>query len=186
VERGSQVSPQEPLATLLNTDEYWVMVPVPVDRLPWIRLPDAEGANGSTVRVEYNDSGVVTGRVLRLLSDLEEQGRMARLLVSIPHPPTGNPGPPLLIGAYVRVEVDGIDLDAVVRIPRSVLRDHDTIWLAASDSTLEIRPVTVAWRDAKSVLISEGLDAGERLIVSDLPAPVQGMQLRLEAGDPAR
>ncbi len=183
VERGSQVSPQEPLATLLNTDEYWVMASVPVDRLPWIQLPDSDGENGSAVRVEYNGSGMVTGRVLRLLSDLEEQGRMARLLVSIPNPPTADQVAPLLIGAYVHVSVNGVSLDDVVRIPRSVVRDDETVWVATDDNTLDIRAAEILWRDADTVLVRDGLETGDRLIVSDLPAPVHGMQLQVESGE---
>jgi hypothetical protein len=36
------------------------------------------------------------------------------------------------------------------------------------------------WRDADVVLLQDGLKSGEQLIVSDLPAPVQGMSVRVE------
>ena len=44
---------------------------------------------------------------------------------------------------------------------------------------LDIRPVEIAYRGVDDVLITAGLKEGERLVISSLPSPVQGMALRL-------
>jgi hypothetical protein len=49
---------------------------------------------------------------------------------------------------------------------------------------LQIRTVTIAFRGPHSVLVSEGLAAGERLVVTDLSAPVEGMALRTADTEP--
>jgi multidrug efflux pump subunit AcrA (membrane-fusion protein) len=98
---------------------------------------------------------------------------------------------PLLIGDYVRVEIHGRRIDGVYRIPRSALRDNTHVWVATDQNRLDIRTVTVAWRDTETVLVQSGLEPGERLIISDLSAPVGGMALRVtgdtsEEAPPAR
>jgi len=85
VDPGAIVSPQTTVATLAGTDEFWVQVSLPVDELRWVRIP------GSRVKV-YDEAawgeGVWReGRVVRLLSALEPQGRMARLLVAVAKEP---------------------------------------------------------------------------------------------------
>ena len=85
---------------------------------------------------------------------------------------------------YVRVEMVGRNLPNVVRVARTHLRDGDRVWVMAPDNTLDIRTVAVAWGGNDHVCVSDGLADGDRLIVSDLGAAVQGMALRLpDSGD---
>jgi RND family efflux transporter MFP subunit len=186
---GSQVSTQDALAQLVGTDEYWIQVSLPVERLAWIQIPRTRAEKGAEVNVSYRGNQR-PGTVYRLLSDLETEGRMARLLVSVRDPlalqsKTGDPVPPLLIGEYVRVEIKGQRLTDVYRIPRSALRDNSTIWILSDDDTLQIMPVETVWRDADHVLMKNGLVPGQRLIVSDLSAPVDGLPLRDSDEGPA-
>jgi hypothetical protein len=57
------------------------------------------------------------------------------------------------------------------------LRDGDTAWVLAQGDTLATRLITIAWQDMDAAYVSTGLEDGDRLIVSDIPAPVEGMQL---------
>ncbi len=187
VEVGSQVSPQKTLAELVGTDVYWVKATLPVERLDWVSIPRQAGQKGAMVRIRYNGDHLVEGRVVRLLGDLTNGGRMARLLIEVDDPlglgsKEAADRPPLLIGEYVRVEIDGRLLDNVFAVPRTVLRDNDTVWLLGDDHKLEIRQVTPVWRDAETVLLRDHLKSSDQLIVSDLPAPVAGMELRVETG----
>jgi RND family efflux transporter MFP subunit len=187
VDLGSQASAQDQLAELVGTDEYWIQVSIPLDRLKWIAIPQENGDRGSRVRIIYgSDSGIpyeCTGIVIKLLSDLETEGRMARVLVSVKDPlglkTPKVKRPPLLIGQYVRLEIQGRDLDDVFRIPRAALRDNTKVWICGDDGRLDIRGVDIVWRDTHAVLVTDGLKEGERLIVSDLTAPVDGMDVRI-------
>jgi RND family efflux transporter MFP subunit len=193
VEVGSLVTPQDPLAELVGVDEYWIQVSLPVDYLKWISLPNRKGEKGSGVRVVHRSGHERTGEVIELLGDLETDGRMARILTAVKDPlglkDSGQRARPLLIGEYVRVEIEGSELSQVFRIPRAALRDNDTIWVVADDSTLDIRPAATIWRDTQTVFLGEGLHPGDRVIVSDLAAPVQGMKIQTkgaETAEPAR
>jgi RND family efflux transporter MFP subunit len=191
VEKGSQVAAQEDLATLVGTDEYWVQASIPVDRLKWIEIPKDRRHQGAEAKIIYQGDAVRTGRAVKLLSDLETEGRMARLVVSITDPlgldapDDEKPAmlPAMLIGEYVRLEIQGSRIEDAFRIPRSALRDNTHIWLADAQGKLEIKEIRTLWRDNQSVLIKDGLEPGARLIVSDLAAPVSGMAVDVDNGD---
>ena len=193
VNLGSQAAIGTPLATLVGTDAYWVEVSVPVDQLKWIRIPRTEGEAGSPARITneaaWGADVYRTGTVIRLRSALEEQGRMARVLVSAPDPlglanGTGAT-PPMIIGSYVHVEIEGEDLAGVIALDRNLLRDGDHVWVMDDAGKLQIRPVEVAHRGRNRVLVSGGLEPGERVVTTDLAAAVEGMRLRTETAGPA-
>jgi len=182
VDVGSQVSAQKPLGELVGTDAYWVQASIPVDRLEWIQIPQLTGETGSVAKIHYAGGHAVEGKVIRLMGDLASEGRMARILIEVKDPLRTKPGrqtvPPLLIGEYVRAEVEGRQLDGVFVVPRTALRDDSTVWIMNTDRTLSIRTVAPVWRDERTVVLQNDLHAGELLIVSDLPAPVEGMELQ--------
>jgi hypothetical protein len=66
----------------------------------------------------------------------------------------------------------------VVTVPRTALREGREVWVMTEKDTLAIRPVALAWTGEDRVLVSAGLADGERLVVSELQAPVEGMALR--------
>ena len=184
VDLGSQVTLQEPLAELVGTDAYRIQASLPVDRLEWIDVPIKVGDVGSKARIIYGQGHECSGKVIRLMGDLATEGRMARILVEVADPlgmnSTNKDRTPLLIGEYVRVKILGRKLDGVFQIPRTALKDDSNIWIAKENQILEIRKVRPVWRDAEVVLLQDGLKPGEQLIISDLPAPVEGMTVRVE------
>ena len=183
VDIGSQVSGQDKLAELLGTDEYWIQASIPVDRLSWIKIPRTPAETGSKVRIFYRNADDRAGRVIKLLGTLETEGRMARILVQVKDPlglkTAGESQLPLLIGEYVRIEIEGRQLQNVYRIPRAALRDDANLWIVSDDGKLDIRKVVIIWRDPQTVLLREGLEPGDRLIVSDLAGPIQGMPVQV-------
>jgi RND family efflux transporter MFP subunit len=182
---GSQVTPQEGLAELVGSDSYWIQTSVPVDRLSWIQIPQSQGDPATRARIIYANSYERIGTVIRLMGDLSPEGRMARVLIEVEDPlglkNSKNNQPPLLIDDYVRVEIEGKKLENVYKIPRTAFRDNAFIWIAGKNSTLEIIEVRPIWRDANVVLIENDIKPGDRLIISDLPAPIDGMPIQVES-----
>ncbi len=187
IETGSQVSAQEQLGELVGTDEYHVQVSVPIDRLGRIIIPHENSQIGSPVHIIYGGGNYERmGTVIRLLSDLENSGRMARVLIAVRDPlDLANPDanrPPMLIGEYVRVSIQGMEIPDVFRIPRTALRDNDRVWIEKQGKLL-IRPVDIVWRDSHTVFLTSGVEKGENLIVSDIPAPIDNMPVRISSSD---
>ena len=90
----------------------------------------------------------------------------------------------MIIGEYVRVEIQGLKIEGAFRLPRAALRDDTHVWVAGKHDRLEIREVRTIWRDMNTVLLKEGLQPGDRVIISDLAAPVPGMAIEIEDGAP--
>ncbi len=194
VEVGQAISLQSQLATLTGIDEFWVQVSVPVDRLPFISIPGLNADTGSRAQVAQNvGAGEVlrSGRVLRLLGDLDPAGRMARLIVAIENPMETGSNPevthdgsreiPLLLDSYVDVTILSDTMPSLIGIPRAALHGGESIYVLGDDSTLVIREPEIFWRTRDSLLIGSGLDEGDKVIVSRIPEPVAGMPLRPEA-----
>mgnify|MGYP005608846153 FL=1 len=199
VDVGQLVTPQMPLATLVGSDRFWVQVSVPVDRLTAVDVPgmNADEGKGAVAVIAQDVGGQRierTGRVLRLLGDLDPVGRMARLRVEIDDPlglaappkpgskqTSARPGLPLLLGAFVEVAIEARELGEVIELPRLALRDGSGVYVYGPDGRLIVRDVKIAWRTEKTVLIREGVTAGEEVIVSRLPSAVPGMLLRKPA-----
>ena len=188
VDAGQVVGPGAPVATLVAADACWVRVSLPLDRLPWIALPGAGGEGGAEVRVTQRVGSGRTiaraGRVRELLGDLDPLGKMARLLVEVPDP-LGEEGTlPLLIGAYVDVEIEGPDVDDVVAIPRTALREDDAVWVAR-DGALAIEAVEVVWTTEERAFVRGAVAPEDAVITSRVAAPVAGMPVRRAESDAA-
>lgn len=174
-EIGSRVSSQDVVATLVDTASYWVQATLPVDRLAWITFT-GNGRSGSKAKITSPGSGSQTeGRLLTLRGDLESQGRMARLLVTLPAPLSASPAP-FLIGEYVRLAIEGRTLDNIITLPRSALREDDTAWVV-SDGVLRIRKIGIAWRDTHTVFVDRGLASCDRVITGTVATPIDGMSV---------
>ena len=185
---GSRVLNSTLLATLVGTDQYWIEVAVPVDQLKWIRIPGPGIDSGSSARI-YNDNvwrdgEYREGKIMQLVGDLESEGRMARLLIAVEDPLDldGKDGrkPRLLIDSYVRVIIDGTPQKSVISIDRKHVHDGNLVWIMDEQDRLNIRTVSILFRGKSNVLVSSGVKAGERLVTTDLSAPVNNMPLRLE------
>ncbi len=187
IEVGAQVQPSKQLARLAGTDEYWVEISLPLDRLRWIGAYPGKIKNvPALIQYPNGEAGTTVwhGTVLNIKGELEQKGRMVRLIVNVKNPlgkKTGNhSGPVLIAGSHVRVAIYGRNLKNVYVIPRSALHENDTVWVANVDDKLKLRKVEVKWKERDEVVISSGIKPGERLIISDLAAPVEGMLLTVE------
>jgi hypothetical protein len=176
------------LGSLVASDAFWVQVSIPVDRLQYIVVPgfNAQEGEGSEVSVwqELGETRVErSGRVLRLYGDLDPVGRMARVSVEIEDPlgleiPEEERGLPLLLGAYVHVDIVGRSMVEVIEIPREALHAGRYVYVFGKESRLEVREVDIAWRREKTLLVRGGLSGGDEIITSRLGSAVAGMRLR--------
>ncbi len=188
VDEGQLATPQTLVANLVGTDRFWVQVSVPFDHIGRIRFADDGGGGGSPATVVIGpEDGPFSAReahVLRLLGDLSESGRMARVLVAIDDPlglsDTDDPSTqPVLLNSYVRVAIDAGTLQDVYEIPRVALRENDQVWVRDADGRLQIHDVNVVWRRPESVLVTNRFSPDEKLIVSRLAVGLPGMPVRV-------
>ena len=186
VDVGQIAGPLAEAAVIAGTDVAWVQAAVPFEQLSAIRFPD-DGTPGAAVTVRYDVGGSEVrrqGNVIRLFGDLEPAGQMARILVEIEDPldleTTGRIGEQgLLFDSFVELDIEGPSIDGLIELPRAWLHNGDTVYVF-KNGELDIRKVTVVWRQANSVYVEEGLEAADRVVTSPLATPVAGMKLRLK------
>jgi len=176
---GDTAMPTASLARLVGTDNYWVRVSVRADEIRWLKIPRKGGEKGSPAVITLPTGDTRNGYVIRLLPDLEPQGRMARVLVQVDNPlGIDSGGAPMLLDSYVRVTITGKPVENVCVIPRTSFRNGGEVWLLDPENHLQINNAQPVWGDRDSILLKPTWKEGMRLVVSDLSTPIQGMSLR--------
>jgi RND family efflux transporter MFP subunit len=184
---GSQVSPGQPMGRLVGIETYWVEAAVPVSNLRWIEFPENLQQTGASAqirnRVAWPKDTFRVGKVHRLIRALENQTRLARVLLTVDDPLAHQPEsaglPPLMVGSFVEAQIEGKSIEDVIRMDRDFLRQNDTVWIK-EDGVLRIRDVEVVFRDREYVYIRTGLDADDLVVTTNLSIVLDGSSLRLE------
>ena len=178
VDVGTYVGAQESLATLVGTDEFWVEAVVSLDQLALIDL-DYPGGCPAVIRSQAG-GGQWTGHVIQVAGKLNETSRMATVIIAVKDPlarTQASSASRLMIDDYVYADITGRELTDVIELPRAALQDNDTVWIN-QDNQLDIRPVSLAWKSDTMVYLNSGVTAGEKVVMSGLATPVQGMPLK--------
>ncbi|MGB0909958.1 MAG: efflux RND transporter periplasmic adaptor subunit, partial [Nitrospirales bacterium] len=185
VEVGQMVNVQNTVATLVGTNEFRAQVSIPIHQLDWITFPTSGSMTGARARIfrELGNEKPLerNGVVVDLLGEVTQNGRMAQVLISIPDPldlsRKKGERHPLLLGEYVRVEIEGPMLENVMVLPRSTIREGSRVWVKNQEKRLEVRTVKIAVSRKDTVVISQGLNDGDQVIVTQLPAAIPGLKL---------
>lgn len=190
VDTGAKITESTVLAKIVGTDTFWLMLTVPIEQLRWLKIPGRSEEKGSTVHIftqgSTSPSFSRTGQVIRLIASLEEQGRMAQLLVEIDDPLSrkqeNREKPRLLLGSYVQAEIEGIPIESGIRVERTDIHEGNTVWLMDDNGMLDIREVEITFRGRDHVIVESGLQNGEHLVTSALSSPIAGIPLRVKKG----
>ena len=192
VDVGQYVRAGVKLATLTGSRVAEVIVSVPMEDISWLAIPasmrDSDGSNAE-ISLNYGTNQVVwPGVIDRALGEVDPRGRMLQVAVLVEDPyrlREKNVLPPYLeVGMFVDVRFVGPVLHEKIVLPRRALRDNRTVWVADSDGALRIRPVEVVRLAREQVVIGEGLEVGERVVLTTLTGAADGMKLRI-AGEGA-
>ncbi len=179
---GDKVSAGETLATIVSTDEYWIEISVPVTDLQWLDIPKRAGDKGSAAKIILDGGrGERSGYLLKATGALDAQSRLATLLISVPDPlfleQPENSAPPLILGDYAKVVMEGRALHDMTRLPLSWVRDGNVVWLK-KDGKLIYQNVQVVYEDRDYAYVSEGLAEDDEIVISDIAVPVKEMKIR--------
>lgn len=193
VDVGQFVSPGTTLGRVFATDYLEVRLPLPEQESRFLNLPHAyqdeeekAGADGIPVALLAQVAGeevVWEGSLVRVESGVDEQTRQAVAVarVNAPYAKRDDGRPPLLIGTFVRAEIDGGDLEGVFVIPRAAVRAGNEIILISEENTLSRLTVKPLVSDAAHVVVKAGKDTklsdGDVLCVTPIPFPADGARV---------
>jgi hypothetical protein len=94
----------------------------------------------------------------------------------LPHDQRPTPLPP---GLFVDAEIVGRLVERVFIVPASAYRLGGRVFIVDEEDRLQKREVRLLRRDIDRVLLTEGLREGERVAVSAIEAPLDGMLVRV-------
>lgn len=179
---GDYASSGKTLVRLVASDRFFVRASIPISSLSL--LPD-NGRSPCRAEIILTGGEIRHGVLYQLLPDLSAQGRMARVLVAVENPRDAGTGRPMLLGEAVRVNLSGRPADEVCLIRREHVHDGPVIWMADPDRRLRICPVEIIQGYEDSLLVRAAFSPDWNLVVSGIPAPVEGMALNV-LGAPER
>ncbi|MGH8465667.1 MAG: efflux RND transporter periplasmic adaptor subunit [Pseudomonas sp.] len=88
--------------------------------------------------------------------------------------------PVLAIGSFVNATLQGITARNIFSVPNTAVRNGNQVLVMDSDQRLRQREVNILRSDAEQVYIDHGLNAGDKVIVSPVPVPIEGMRVAAE------
>ena len=177
---GEFVQAGQEVATLYDTTAVEIPLAIAPDELRWFPTAGTDLTQLTATVRWHSGAQPVTwqGRVARWESGLDAATRMMTLVVEVPHPwNTRTTQFALQPGMFCEVEMVVRRVSHAVVIPRVALRDQHTIFLA-QDGVLAVRPVHVLRVHKGYAILTDGVQAGERVVISPLTTPIVGMKLR--------
>ncbi len=140
-------------------------------------------ALGITAIVRFNFGKISSewkGNVMRFNAQIDTKTRTPGVIVQVDDPfglKLETPKRPLIKGMYCEVEFYGRPFKNIIIIPRTALHNKNTVYVADENNRLRIRRVKTGFTQDSFTMIREGLEPGEKIIVTDVIPAVEGMSV---------
>lgn len=192
---GQFVNPGTRLGVTFATNYAEVRLPLTDQDLAFIELPEAAeitetgGSNGPAViltAVQKGQPEEWQARIVRSEGVVDEKSRVTYAVAQIDDPYRLHaPGTPLPVGTFVGAQLSGSSVDAVIRVPRSALRGSSQLLFVDDENKIRIRTVNVVRADARYAYVTGDDLLGERIAVTGIDSPLNGMLVRTTDDPPA-
>lgn len=186
VDIGQYVIPGTRIGRAFGNDVVEIRLPLNDSQLASLGLPigfiAAEG-EALSVKVSARVAGREQhwlGELKRLDAAIDPTSRMLFALVEVKNPygaGVSEHGMPLAVGLFVTAEIAGRVIRNAFIIPRHALRAGNQVYVVNDNGRLEIRSVDVTYSSSEEAVIGLGLSAGDKVVVSSIRNPIEGMAL---------
>lgn len=183
---GQFVTAGLPLGRVYSTKVVEIRLALTDAQLATLALPigyeAAAGSPGPEVAFTARVAGVQrhwTGRIVRTEAAVDANTRVVYAVAEVesPYGAGADNGMPLAIGLFVEAEIESGQIERALVVPRTALRSEGKVYVISKKNTLDIRLVEVVYSDRDRVVLRTGVKAGERVVVSAVRAPRQGMKV---------
>ena len=180
-EVGAVVAPGTMVAELYASGELEVRLPLSLEDFGFLAR-DADGMvtgeivlKGKIGAEEYIWKAVTA----RVDPEIARETLSANIVVKVlPAGGSAFPLPP--VGLFVNAEIAGKTLDGVKEIPRRALLEGNRAIVVMEDNRIAFRDLVIPRLTRETALVSGGLEAGDRVVLTRLSAPVIGMEVEIE------
>jgi len=187
---GQFVNPGTQIGVTFATNYAEIRLPLTDQDLAFIEIPDTAeitqtgGANGPPVKLSAIQKGRYTewdAQIVRSEGVVDERSRVTYSVASVVDPyQLHGDGIPLPIGTFVAAKISASIVVDIIRVPRSALRGSDQLLIVDDENKIEIRSVEILRSDAQFAYITGGVEAGDRIAITAIEAPTNGMSVRTE------
>lgn len=182
VDLGQYLRAGTSIGTFAGTDQAEIHIPLPARELSWLIIPSATQKQGSPAIIHLPGNNITRqGKLVRGLGEIDPNSRMATVVVRVEDPyqlQKNTTQATLPNGLLVDIELHGEVFADIISIPRKTLHSGDLVWIADGENRLSLRPVEVLRREKQLILIKDGIQAGEKLILTALSGAAEGTLLR--------
>ncbi len=165
-----------------------VRLPVTSDQLDLVALPlsyrdaqDPDPRPGVTLGAQLGGRTYQwQGEIVRTEGAFDDETGTLYAIAEVKDPYGYREGaPPLAVGLFVQAEIEGRERSNVVGLPRTALvQGAYRVLVVDSGDQPRFRDIAVLRGDREQVFVSTGVEPGERVIVSALDTPVEGMRVK--------
>ncbi|MEK6232399.1 MAG: efflux RND transporter periplasmic adaptor subunit [Luteolibacter sp.] len=181
VEIGAVVAPGTMVAELYASNQLEVRLPLSLEDFGFLARNDDGNVKGEvTLRGKIGiEEYIWKALPVRVDPEIERKTLSANIAVRV-IPTDGNEFPLPPVGLFVNAEIEGKRLDDVAEIPRRALLEGKRVIVVGDGGKIDFRDVEVLRLTESSAVIHGGLDAGDRVILTRLSAPVVGMEVEID------
>lgn len=177
VSLGSIVTSQEPLAQIVDTSVYQIEAFIQPNKLSFLTIDKKLGSKAIVFSQYSNEKW--EGKLVRITGKISDETRMAGIIILINNPLEFNKQKSqLLLNDHVDIKIIGKPLINVFAIPRSIVRDNNTLWIY-KDGRLLIKKIKPIWKDENLIYVKSDLSKKDMLITSNLSVAINKMKLQL-------
>lgn len=193
IDAGRIVAAGQTVGSLFAADAAEILVALPdsdaalIPGLWELRAGDDSRQVAARVIAEYGEQGFAwSGYVDRAEAAVDSQTRTVDVVIRVPDPfiagapvngPAAGGNPPLLVGEYVDVEIEGVAMANIYRIPRAALQAGNEVWTVDGGGAVGIVPVRIFQRADDEAWVTGALQAGERVITGGVQFAIEGMRV---------
>ena len=169
---GQVIQPGQMIVTIADTAALDAVFSVPA------QLANVARIGGVVMVWLQQDPNVrITGTVRQIAPDADPTTGTYTIKVALENPP-----PEMRLGSLVRGRAEQAG-DEVISIPPSALvqtGDNPQVWIVSADGSVHLKPVTVARYDTGAVLISDGIEKGDLVVIAGVNSLAEGQIVKVE------
>jgi len=167
LEVGSVANPGSRIASMIQTNELEMEVPVRIEDAYWIHIGDKVKVSTKDGHVHWN------GKVVRTSAFMDPSSQTLTVYVSL----NSEPGKTLYQGQYLRAEFESQTLLNSMEIPRNAIFEKDNVFTVANGK-LKKNKVDILKTNETTAFIA-GLPEGAELVVEPLVNAREGFNAEI-------
>ena len=188
VDIGQFVNSGSVLAEIYAVDYAEIRLPLSEREIGFIDVPelyrDDSNLDRSMPKVALtttigNETLEWSGQIVRAEGAFDVQSRQLFFVAQVddPYRKQGDGRPPLKVGSFVQAKIEGKVLENIIVIPREMYRKNEYVVVIEENGTLRRKSIEIEWSDEESLVVSSGLSPGDRVCLTHLSFPSEGMKV---------